>query len=60
MYDLYEMKDKRWMVTDTISSLDEVVTKFGAGNVRLVARGFYSIHSDDAIMAMLVECSLAD
>ena len=33
MYDIYEMKDNRWTVTDIIELLDDAYEEFGQANV---------------------------
>ena len=61
MYDIYEMKDNRWTVTDIIELLDDALVEFGPTNVRMITRGVYSIHDNaGTIVAILVKSTPAD
>ena len=56
MYDIYEMKDNRWTVTDIIELLDDAYEEFGQANVRMITCDIYSIHDNaGTIVAILVK-----
>ena len=61
MYDLYEMKDNRWVVTDTFSDLAEVIEYFGPDSVLQVSGGVYTVNAGDDInmLHMLIQCLVA-
>ncbi len=61
LYDIYEMKDGRWVVTDVTQLLDDMYTEFGKDNVRLINCGVYSIHDPaGTIVAILVKSAPAE
>jgi len=50
-----------WVVTDVTLFLDDMYTKFGKDNVRLITRGIYSIHdSAGTVIAILVKSAPAE
>jgi hypothetical protein len=61
MYDLYELKENRWMVVDTFRSLAEAIEYFGTGTVVQVSGGVYTVNADSDIsmLRMLIQCQVA-
>jgi len=62
MYDLYEMKNNRWIVVDTFHDLAEAIEYFGTENVLQVSGGVYSVNAGDdiSILRMLIQYKVAD
>lgn len=59
IYDLYELKDNRWMVVDTFQDHAEVIEYFGQDSVLQVSGGVYTVNADgdDAhMLRMLIQC----
>jgi len=61
MYDLYEMRDHRWMVVDTFHDLAEAIEYFGPDSVLQVSDGIYTVNADSDIrmLRILIESSVA-
>ena len=61
MYDLYEMKDRRWMVTDTFRDLAEAIEYFGPDSILQVSDGVYTVNAgnDVSMLRMLIQCKVA-
>lgn len=61
MYDLYEIKDKRWIVVDTFHDLAEAIEYFGDTSVLQVSDGVYTVNASDDIsmLRMLIQCKVA-
>lgn len=61
IYDLYEMKDNRWVVTDTFHDLAEAIEYFGPGSVLQVSDGVYTVNAggDVSMLRMLILCQVA-
>ena len=60
IYDIYRMIDGRWQTTDVYEALEDAVTDYGVENVRLVARGVWTLHDCAEIVGILVKCTVAD
>lgn len=61
MHDLYEMKDKRWVVVDTFHDLTEAIEYFGTDSVLQVSDGVYTVNAGDdiSLLHMLILCKVA-
>lgn len=61
-YDLYEMKDRRWVVVDTFQSLAEAIEYFGPGRTLQVSGGVYTVNigeGEPSMLRMLIQSSVA-
>ena len=61
MYDLYEMKATRWVVTDTFCDLVGAIEYFGPDSVLQVSGGVYTVNAGDdiSLLRMLIQCKVA-
>jgi len=54
MFDLYEMKDNRWVVTDTFRDLAEAIEYFGLDSLLQVSDGVYTANAGDDISMLRI------
>ena len=66
MYDLYELKNHRWIVVDTFRDLAEAIEYFGDTSILQVSGGVYTVNVGEglpqvglAMLRMLIECKVA-
>lgn len=61
MYDLYEMKGNRWVVTDTFCDLAEAIEYFGPDSVLQVSGDVYTVNAGDdvSMLRMLIQSKVA-
>lgn len=61
MYDLYEIKGKRWMVVDTFRDLAEAAEYFGPDSILQVSGAVYTVNTGDdiSLLRMLISCTVA-
>ena len=54
MYDLYEIKDNRWVVTDTFHDPAEAIEYFGSDSVLQVSDGVYTVNVGENVSMLRV------
>lgn len=60
-YDLYEIKDKRWVVVDTFHDLAEAIEYFEPDSILQVSDGVYPVNAGDdvSMLRILIRCKVA-